>query len=348
MPFGPLRRRSAGRPAVALLGGTLILLALIWFADPRRLFATLGRASWSWMAAGVLLNVLFLGLRGWRWRLLLRPVAPALGTPRATAVMALGWATNSVAPFKVGDLLRAYAVGTSGGPRFVEALASIVVERLLDVLALGAIVLVALAPTGPPGQAGALLLRIAAGVAVAALLAGGTAAAVRWPDGTARLIGQALFMLPRAVARRIRRLVSHALAGMAALRSPPLLVATGALSLALWTVQLFGMLSFYRAAAQPAPVFTLVLAMALFTISLSLSITPGSVGTYELFFVAIFSGFGLSDASHLAAVAVLSHAALTIVFLALGALGLLYLGASPRTLWKAGLEPAADSAAATD
>jgi uncharacterized membrane protein YbhN (UPF0104 family) len=98
------------------------------------------------------------------------------------------------------------------------------------------------------------------------------------------------------------------------------------LSLAVWLVQSVAVISFFRAVAPPAPYPTLLLATALFTITQSLSVTPGSVGTYELFFVAVFGGLTAADPTQLTAVAVLSHALGTLFFVFWAAIALVYLG----------------------
>jgi uncharacterized protein (TIRG00374 family) len=321
-----LWRRPLLRAGVALAAGFLLLSGVVWFADPPRLAARVAHASWPWMAAGLGGYTLFLGLRGWRWRLLLFPVAPELSTRRATAVTALGWGTNSVIPFKVGDVLRAYAIGLGRRPRFLEAAASVVVERVLDVLALGCIVLVALVWQGKPGSAGSYAARVLLVVAPATAVVVTMLVAVRHPAGTLRLASRLVSPLPPRWRQTEHGLVQSLLDGMQAIARPHLLAPVLGLSLAVWLVQSVAVISFFRAVAPPTPYSTLLLATALFTITQSLSVTPGSVGTYELFFVGVFGGLTAADPAQLTAAAVLSHALGTLLFVFWAAIALVYLG----------------------
>jgi uncharacterized protein (TIRG00374 family) len=321
-----LWRRPLVRAGVALAAGFLLLAGVIWFADPPQLASRVAHASWPWMAAGLGGYTLFLGLRGWRWRLLLLPVAPELSTRRATAVTALGWGINSVIPFKVGDVLRAYAIGLGRRPRFVEAAASVVVERVLDVLALGCIVLLALVWQGKPGSAGSYAGRVLLAVMPATAVVVAMLVAVRHPAGSLRLAGHVVSPLPPRWRQTAHGLLQSLLDGMQAIARPHLLAPVLGLSLAVWLVQSVAVISFFRAVAPPAPYPTLLLATALFTITQSLSVTPGSVGTYELFFVAVFGGLTAADPTQLTAVAVLSHALGTLFFVFWAAIALVYLG----------------------
>ncbi len=332
--------RPSGRrialTAAALAAGVLILIGTVWLFSPQRLVDAVRTADLRWIAAGLMANALFLGLRGWRWRLLLSPVA-TLSTVRATAVTALGWGVNSVVPFKAGDLLRAYAIGMGRRPGFIEAAASVVVERVLDILALGLLVLLALPVAGPARSAQSRVLWSTVAFAAAAGLVATMIVAVRRPAATLALARRCLSPLPRGLASPLGRLAESALAGMGALRDLGLLAAALAQSLAIWLVQVLSIVCFYRAVAPPAAMATALLASALFTISQSVSVTPGSVGTYEGLFIAIFSIFALAEGSRLLAAAVLSHAVSAVFFVALAGGGLAYLGASPRQLWDASL-----------
>jgi len=321
--------------AAASAAGTLILVATVWLFGPQRLVDAIRTADLRWIAGGLVANALFLGLRGWRWRLLLSPVASTLSTLRATAATALGWGVNSVIPFKAGDLLRAYAIGMGQRPGFIQAATSIVVERVLDILALGLLVLLAFPAAGPAQSAQVRVLWSAVAFAAAAGVVATMIVAVRRPVIGLALVRRCLSPLPRPLASRLAGLAESALAGMQALGDLRLLAAALAQSLAIWLVQVLAIICFYRAVAPPATLAAALLASALFTISQSVSVTPGSVGTYEGLFIGIFSIFALAEGSRLLAAAVLSHAVSAVFFVALAAAGLAYLGASPRRLWDA-------------
>jgi uncharacterized membrane protein YbhN (UPF0104 family) len=150
--------------------------------------------------------------------------------------------------------------------------------------------------------------------------------AVRHPAGTLRLASRLVSPLPPRWRQTEHGLVQSLLDGMQAIARPHLLAPVLGLSLAVWLVQSVAVISFFRAVAPPTPYSTLLLATALFTITQSLSVTPGSVGTYELFFVGVFGGLTAADPAQLTAAAVLSHALGTLLFVFWAAIALVYLG----------------------
>src|SRR5438445_11055503 len=94
------------------------------------------RAAVGWIVLGELAYLGFILVRGWRWQVILRASAPHAGLGDATAVTAIGFALNSVSPFKLGELLRIGAIAPRAKIGVGEAGATVVVERVLDVLAL--------------------------------------------------------------------------------------------------------------------------------------------------------------------------------------------------------------------
>jgi uncharacterized membrane protein YbhN (UPF0104 family) len=108
------------------------------------------------------------------------------------------------------------------------------------------------------------------------------------------------------------------------------LLGTFALSIAIWAVLLLGSLAYFRSVSDQLPLGTLVLAFALFTITQAVSITPGSVGTFEGFYLLVLSAaFGARPQSVVAAAAILTHVGGIVVLLVLGALGGLWLRLVP-------------------
>jgi uncharacterized membrane protein YbhN (UPF0104 family) len=116
-----------------------------------------------------------------RWILLLRASGVAIETPRAASIFLVSSFVGSFLPAGVGgDVARAYGLSREATTAS-EAVASVVVDRLLGVLSLivmGAVGFVVAAPTGLPRG-----LAVTALVAVIVL-----AAALFWMDGVVRML----------------------------------------------------------------------------------------------------------------------------------------------------------------
>src|SRR5207253_2132159 len=129
----------------------------------------------------------------------------------------------------------------------------------------------------------------------------------------------------RALTHRGDRLAASVLKGLASLRSPARLATAGVLSVLIWLCIDLGLIACFRALTPQLSFPTLTLACTIFIISQAISITPGSVGTYEGFFLLVLSTFGARPASLVAAAAVLNHVGNIVVLLLAGAIGALWL-----------------------
>ena len=90
-------------------------------------------------------------VRGWRWGVLLRPVAPHVSLVDATLALSIGYAVNLVSPVpRAGEGARALSLKWTRDANISAVLGTIVVERVIDVLWL--ILLIAASAALLPGQ----------------------------------------------------------------------------------------------------------------------------------------------------------------------------------------------------
>lgn len=102
--------------------------------------------------------------RGIRWRLLLRPIAPVSSLEALNAVL-IGSAAVLLMPLRLGETVRPVLIARGGRVSAVSALGTVVVERILDGLALSLILGAALliVPTIVPLPASVVGIPIATG-----------------------------------------------------------------------------------------------------------------------------------------------------------------------------------------
>jgi len=129
---------SFWKPQIAgLFSGTPILEAL--FGKSRininELGMVLSQAHYIYLIYGVGLLILSLFPRAERWRVLLRPVYSKIHYWPVYSAMNIGYMINNVLPLRAGEILRAYFLGKSENISKSSALATIVVERVVDLLA---------------------------------------------------------------------------------------------------------------------------------------------------------------------------------------------------------------------
>ena len=114
-----------------------LLLYLFWNVDLHEIAARLASTNWWFLAVSVALNLGSLWIRAWRWYYLFPPGSEPSHLFNA---LMIGYLGNNVLPLRAGEVVRAY-VASRRGQRFWTVLATIVVERALDGLAIGLIVL---------------------------------------------------------------------------------------------------------------------------------------------------------------------------------------------------------------
>ncbi len=324
-----MSRRRLLQGAALLAVGILILVGLLRGVDPAAVATALRQASPAWIGGGILLTAGFIVVRAIRWKIILDAGGPHQDLADVVAITAVGFAINAAVPFKIGEVVRIAAVARRRRIGLVEAGATVVLERVLDVLALVLLAIGAATVSGAGSEGGGLWTGVAAFALVSLAAGAGATWLVTDPDRSLRWWSQLVLRLPGRVRPGASSLGASVLRGFSALRSRRRLLLTALLSLAAWLLSVAGLWAFFRAVSPQLPAATLFLAFALFTISQAISVTPGSVGTFEGFFLLVLSGFGAGPQAVVTAAAVVSHAGGVAVLLGLGAAGGLWLRLHP-------------------
>jgi hypothetical protein len=112
-----------------------LLVYLFRDTDLGAIGSRLAETRWSFLALSIALNLLGLGTRARRWYYLFPPGSHP--THLFNAVM-IGYTGNNLLPLRAGEVMRAFVVSRRG-QRLWTTVATIVVERVLDGLAVGLI-----------------------------------------------------------------------------------------------------------------------------------------------------------------------------------------------------------------
>ncbi|HVR28902.1 MAG TPA: lysylphosphatidylglycerol synthase transmembrane domain-containing protein [Thermoanaerobaculia bacterium] len=315
-PMG--RRRRSPVAWAKTIGGLLIALAGLAVAfrrvDLEALRAALVQASWPWFAGAGALTVFAVAVRAWRWRLLLAPIDRVGLEPLFSATM-IGYFGNGVLPLRLGELMRAVALGRRGTRVDTgAALGSIAVERLLDVAS--AVLLAALvvplagdSRVASGSRWGAVAL-VAAGFG--GLVGASRSARVRAWLGTLAGRGGRFGALARSFLRGLLTLGDMRLL-------PPIALQTAVIWLA------YGVVTWMAARAAGISLTWLEtgLVVVATTVAVSLPSAPGYVGTFHAAAVLVVGDLLGYAATPAQAFALLAHAASWLPTVAIGGLCLL-------------------------
>jgi glycosyltransferase 2 family protein len=120
---------------------------------------SLSQLDYSWVAVAAVLYCLNLSVRVIRWRLLLRQTIK-LSYSKVAAALVIGYMVNSLLPARLGELYRADYMKRRHAMTRSAALGSIVVERMLDGIAIVIIFNFGLVLSGIPSEESTILLTI--------------------------------------------------------------------------------------------------------------------------------------------------------------------------------------------
>lgn len=308
--------RGARAPAVAskrvvrLLAGLLLAAILLAFffrgVDARALLRVLRQADPLLLGGVVLSSLATYAIRSWRWGDLLSPVVTVRFRHLVSATF-IGFMAGLLIP-RAGEVVRPYLVGRRYGVSITAAFASIILERLVDlvtVLLLFALYLYAL-PTPASQVQGELMGLIKLGGGLTGLAAlGVTAVLVGFhvhAERTVGLLDRLLFKLPEKIAAPVSRGLRSFAQGLGVLRASPLhLARIFGQSLMLWLVIAAGAYWSYRAFDVPLPFHASFLLLAFLTVGVAIP-TPGMVGGFhEAYRLALTQVFGVEAGPAVAA-----------------------------------------------
>jgi uncharacterized membrane protein YbhN (UPF0104 family) len=255
----------------------------------------------AWLLPAFLVLAFAVLVRAIRWRYLFTPVTrpPLADVARALLV---GYFFNNVLPARAGEAARVVALNRSSGNSRAEVAATVVVERIFDVVSLVGLLFV-MSPWLPSvsWSRGAAVF---GGVVVAACL-GVVAGVAIWGERPFRLLLRPLAFLPFVGEDRLGRAALNLLGGLAAIRRPKLAAAA-----AFWTTLSWlglGLSSWFVLRAfhlHLSPLAGLLTVIAI-NLALVLPSSPAAVGVFEAASLVALSAYGVPTSKALPAALVL-------------------------------------------
>ncbi len=296
-----------GDPRVWL--GLAITLAFLWLAlrdvSFREVMRAIARADWGVLLAfSIPPYLLAVYSRALRWRHLTNPLQ-AIGTGPLYRAVAVGFMANNLFPLRMGEVVRAWYLARETGASTAALFGTVILERVIDTVAVIALVLGGLAVLG--ADRGGLMARAALAllpVAVAPIAALALLRAA--PERTLRLVG----VLLRPFPARVGELADHHLRrfaeGLGALRGGAHLFWIAFHSVVIWLLWsplpfVGGFLALelqFESAGQL--LLAAWLTLAAIGVAVALPSAPGFFGPYQLACRLALEPFGVDDATAVA------------------------------------------------
>lgn len=322
-------------PWLNLILTVILIIAGLWYLSTRvsliAVGAALAGASMPYVVLAVVLMLLTIALKAWRWQLMFAAEEAPVPFGASFWAVSLGQYVNLIVPFlRLGEIARLYALnqetGTSGG----RGLGTLVVEKTLDLIFFGLTILFVLPfiilPDfiDQPGLAWVVLPLVV--LVVLYLLAYQTARITR-------LWRRVIAPLPERPQAFLLRLAVTGLEGLASLRNPRITLALLLISLVIAVL----------AVALPYVLFPALglslglLDAALVHIAVSIAITPPStpakIGIFNGAAALVLWQMGITDETRVAGYAILLYLVVVGPQIVLG----LVAASRSKWRWRAGM-----------
>ena len=306
------------RLLIGLAVSAVCLYLALRSVEPAKLVEAYRGARYIYLAPAVVLTILISWARAYRWRLLMYPNdRQPLG--RLFSIVNIGYLFNSVLPAKVGEVVRGYLAGRLLPGGTAQALSTLLVERLLDVLTLVLLLAGLLPVVRLPSWS------VTAGLAFGAAALVGTGVLMllaRLGQATLDRLWGTLGKVPGLGDRRVRAALEHLLDGLRVLTVGQRLPGIAFWSLLIWVGYVFcnytTMVAFQLSYLSPVAAAVTVCATGL---SMVVPSSPGAFGPVEGAVIFALALYGVSE-SQAFAYAFGQHALNIAVLVLLGLWGL--------------------------
>jgi glycosyltransferase 2 family protein len=290
-----------------LIVGLAISAWSIWqlgrAVDPAEVGQHLEHSNWGLLAVCVLSVPATMVLKVIRWRYLfardaIPPFAPLL------SALYIGYLMNTVLPARVGEFVRAYLIGRQDKVGTPAALATIVLEKLLDLGTLAIMLVVLILSTPLPDWVTPIAYTSAAALVLGLLVLGGMLLVRRRVIGLVELLERRLPVLERF---RLASLAASFLDGLAGLGRRETLPGLLFWSAAVWVGATLTMWTGIVGVGVPVGLSAVVLTLVVTNIGMAVPSAPGYVGVFHGLVVLSLQPFGV-DPSHALGAALILHA----------------------------------------
>ncbi len=324
---------SPRKIALSLLVSAVCLYFVLRNVDWAEVWNHLTDVSIPLFLLAMLLMLAAYFLMAWRWQHLLAPLdipgAPSasaamrpssetqqpsagvrhrVGLGRLYGMMMTGYFFNTFFPARAGDLVRAYLLGRLTGLRKTTVLATVVIEKAFDGMALLLMLLLSmiLLPSATDARAFGLdpsSLAWVAGLALTAAI-GGLALFYMHNARIAVLVERVLgyLPLPEKLQKMAVRLIETFASGMHVFKNPRPLISAALISLGVWAVvAVMFMAALDSFGSKGGALFNsdltgpvgILFMTAIVNLGLLVPALPGNLGTYEALCIAVMAFFGI-------------------------------------------------------
>ncbi len=274
--------------------GLVISLIFLYLAirkvDFAQLWGALKDADYFWVFPNMAVMMFSYWLRAYRWKFMVNPIKK-LSMHRLFSATMIGFMANNVLPARLGEVVRAYSLGSKAGISRSASFATIVVERVFDGFSLLLILWITLLFSPFPDivkKAGNLTLILN----IVLLLFLIFLEAKTKP--TLRFLEKILGFLPRPVFDKANEILLKFTTGLRVFRDLPNMIWIMFLSFLIWVIVGTSNYFIFLVFGLTPPFHASFILLVIVALGVMLPSSPGFVGTFQYACILALALFGIS------------------------------------------------------
>ncbi|RME28925.1 MAG: UPF0104 family protein, partial [Candidatus Zixiibacteriota bacterium] len=281
--------------AVGVAISVVLLWALFRNIDFVRLRQALRGANYWWLLPNVLLVLVTMYQRAYRWRFMLLPIKK-VPMSKLMAATCIGFMANNVLPLRLGEFVRAYSLADQDKDISKSAsLATIFVERMVfDLVALllifGGVLMVTSLHIDPKVRTG---IYVAISIALLGIVFMYTLA-LR-PQRAAKLIVRYLFFVPVRIRERVQEIVLKFSRGLEFVTDIKTFLWVSVQTMLIWIIMGLSNYFVFLAFGFDLPVSASFMLLVIVSIAILIPSSPGFIGVYHYAAAATLQAYSISS-----------------------------------------------------
>lgn len=300
------------RVLVGILISIFFIFLILKNIDIKSMLKIIAGGQYLWLLPYLCSITFAFIIRSVRWKFLFSPVKK-FGPLELFPCLIMGFAANLIFPVRIGEFVRAYIVGKKHAVSKSASFATIVLERITD--GIGILVLLSIAliflPKVPPWTKKMFISGIVFFI-IALVVVGVLIVKKSYTDLLKRIP-----FLKDETKERIVQKAKKFITGFEIIKDVKSFFAIIFLSVFIWLCESMNVYLLVRIIGIHLPFSAVIFVLFVTVIGLIIPAAPGSVGTFEFFFVTSIMFFGVSKVNGLAA-ALIIHVVGIILIMSLG------------------------------
>jgi uncharacterized protein (TIRG00374 family) len=298
---------------IGIIISFILLVWTFWGIDWSLVRISLLKIRWSYIFPYIFLLLIIQILRSVRWGFLLRPLRP-VGQKALFPITSIGFMAIAIFPARAGELARPYLLSKKEEIPMSAALATVVVERIMDVITILIFIIFASFSGGLPKWvigAGYIAMAIIAAIFLMLFLMIAKEAFVL------KVVGRIIRPFSTRILDMAQNFISSFNHGSRVLFHWRMMLLAFIFSIILWSTMAFcNYIMFYAFSFSLSLVAAFVLVIIV-NLGLMIPAAPGFVGTFQFLFVIGMAIFGVGREQALS-FSIISHALQMLFVVSLG------------------------------